>query len=162
VFDQVKKRGIYISLLRHRLVAFLLAMTLVSAFSGCSKTPDTPTRPEDLVIQNLVGMGNRIWFIRQLYLNGTMQTLTAAQSKYWKSYTVALTDPDSTSGTFADSDGYRGVWDLKSVTSIDETILNQPSGAVPVPININKLDAHTMDVQYIANGSMVRIVYYAN
>lgn len=139
-----------------------MVMTIVSAFSGCSKTPDTPKRPEDLVVQNLVGMGNRIWFIRQLYLNGTMQTLTAAQSKYWKSYTVALTDPDSTSGTFADSDGYRGTWDLKSVTSIDETILNQPSGSVPVPLNINKLDAHTMDVQYIANGSMVRIVYYAN
>lgn len=137
-------------------------MIFVSAFSGCSKSPDAPARPEDVVVQNLVGMGNRIWFIKQIYVNGTLQTLTAAQSKYWKSYTVAVTDPDSTSGTFADSDGYRGTWDLRNVTTIDETITNQPSGAVPVPININKLDTHSMDVQYIANGSMIRIVYYAN
>lgn len=143
-------------------MAFLLALSLLFAFGSCKKTEVAPTTPEDLVIQNLVGTGNRIWFVKQIYVNGTLQTLTAAQSKYWKSYMVAIADPDTTSGTFADSDGYKGIWDLTSLTTLDETILNQPTGAVPLPININKLDAHTMDVQYIASGSMVRIVYYAN
>jgi hypothetical protein len=143
--------------LRQVVLAVLFTMSLAS----CNRTV-VVISPEEQAVKYITGLGNRYWKIRELYINGTAQSLTAAQLDYWKVYTLSISSPDAMGGSFADASGLLGSWTLnKTGTKIDETVDNLPGGPVSYLLTILKLGPNDMDVEYTARGSTVRTVYFA-
>jgi uncharacterized protein (DUF779 family) len=139
----------------------VLAMLVIVSLMSCNKK-EIPLSKEEQVITYLTGVGNRYWKIRELYINTIPQSLTAAQLGYWKVYTLSISTQDAKGGSFTDESGYRGTWTLdKTADKIDERVDNLPSGPVSYLLKILKLGPNDMDVEYTANGSTVRTVYYA-
>ncbi|NCI46807.1 hypothetical protein [Sediminibacterium soli] len=136
----------------------LLAGTCVW-LQGCSKKEDID--PEEKVMQYITGMGNRYWYIKEIYVNGTRVTLTSGQQKYTKTYTRKPFTDDHT-GTFVDSDGMQGLWKLTDLRTLTEIITNNPGGNTTIVNTINKLSANEIDLGYTgANNDKVRLVYFA-
>jgi uncharacterized protein YcfL len=138
---------------------FILAASLTIV--GCSKTESTPqVSPEQQVVNYLVGTGNRYWRLSKVYVNGVQQALTDAQMKYYKVYTI---NPAITlGGTFTDSDGFSGTWQVKGTTTLRETVSNNPSGPVQLSYDLNQITETNLDYENTQNMKTVRYVFYAN
>jgi hypothetical protein len=138
-----------------------LAMLLILSLAACNKKVEVLT-PEEQAMKYITGLGNRYWKIRELYINGAPQPLSAAQLDYWKVYTLTISNPDALGGSFADESGFQGSWALSQTgKKIDERVENLPGGPVFYVLTVLKLGPNDMDVEYTANGSTVRTVYYA-
>lgn len=142
-----------------KVFTFLTFIFCFVLFAGCSKDPVQPTARE-LNAKYLVGDGNRVWHLNKIYVNSIQQTLTDAQMKYTKTYTINPSQPFT--GTFTNSDGYNGEWRMPNELQLNEVIINNPAGAVAVGYDINSILPNSMDIQYTANYKLVREVYYAN
>ena len=128
-------------------------------FTGCSKTDAPVISQKQQDVNYLVGIGNKVWRLKQVFVQTVPQTLTDAQMKYTKTYTL---DPSSPfSGNFTNSDGYNGSWKINDSRELKETILNNPAGSVQVLYDINNLTDSKLDIQYTQNLKTVREVYYA-
>jgi hypothetical protein len=143
------------SLLKYSLLVLLSCVLSIA----CSKT-DEPVEPKQQVVQYLTGLGNKIWRIQEVYVNGTKQTLTASQLTYTKTYTT-YGYSEAYTGVFSDSDGSLGNWKVVDATHIHDTITNNPGGNIDLDLTIRHLDANNMDVEYTKNGQTVRSVYFA-
>jgi hypothetical protein len=142
------------------LITLLTIVFCTILFTGCSKDGDTPLTAEQQSVKYLVGDGNRYWHLSKLYVNSVPQTLTDAQSKYTKTYTIGI--GQNISGTFTNSDGYNGTWKLLFANvQLQETINNNQAGPVQVIYDINKISQDTLDIMSTANLKTVREVYYA-
>ena len=128
-------------------------------FTACSKT-DEPIEPKQQVVKHLTGLGNKVWHIKEIYVNGTKQTLTTSQLAYIKTYTNYGYN-EAYTGVFSDSDGSLGNWKIVDTTHIHETITNTPGPNIDLDLTIKYLDATNMDVEYTKNGQTVRSVYFA-
>jgi hypothetical protein len=136
---------------------FILVSCLLC--TACSKT-DEPIEPKQQVVQHLTGLGNKVWRIKEIYVNGVKQTLTNSQLAYTKTYTT-YGYSEAYTGVFSDSDGSLGNWKVIDATHMLDTITNNPGGNVDLNLTINHLDANNMDVEYTKNGQTVRSVYFA-
>jgi hypothetical protein len=154
------QKPVFLSSMRStRQVALVVLFSM--SLAACNKKVEVLS-PEEQAVKYITGLGNRYWKIRELYVNGTPQSLTAAQLGYWKVYTLSIISPDAMGGRFADASGLLGSWTLsKTGTKIDETVENLPGGPVSYVLTILKLGPNDMDVEYTANGSTVRTVYFA-
>ncbi len=137
----------------------LMFVCLVLGYA-CTK-PVAEPGPEEKVFTYLVGMGNRYWRLKEVYVNGRRETLTADQLKYYKTYTMRISSDIDYSGTFADYNGFTGTWELKGTDHILETITNAAAGIIRNDLTINHISQNDLDVTYMANGSTVRTVYFA-
>lgn len=130
--------------------------------TGCTKDEITgePPIPIPDHVRNLVGMGNRVWRLLQIYQNGIPITLTSSQLKYTKTYTI---DPAGGSmGRFTDYDGYSGTWKYTEVDKLEEKMI-VTSGSLTLQYTVLKIKKDTLDVSYLAgpnNSITVREVFF--
>lgn len=128
-------------------------------FTGCTKSDPTVISQQQQDVNNLVGMGNKVWRLKQVYIQTIPQTLTDAQMKYTKTYTL---DPSSSfSGSFTNSDGFSGTWKLNTSRELKEIIMNNPGGSVQLLYDVNEITEFKLDIQYTQNLKTVREVYNA-
>lgn len=139
-------------LIRHLCTLFFL----IVLFSGCSKQ-DMPLTEEQKVVNNLTGIGNRYWHLKNLYINNAEQMRTADQMRYTKTYTIT----ESTSGTFTNSDGYAGTWELRGTMNLIEMITNIPTGPVTIMYQVDEITDNKLSITYKTNSIPVKEVYYA-
>jgi len=145
----------------------LTILTGIFLNTGCTKSSEVVETREEKVIRLLTGTGNKYWHLKEVYVNSVKQTLTDAQLKFTKTYTIdpTNTDPIRYRGFFVNSDGYNGTWKLiGSGDALYETISNNPAGPIVIPyLSFNELTADRMDVEYTNNMVMKtqREVYYA-
>jgi len=137
----------------------LLITFCLILFVGCSKTDAPVITVRDQRVKYLVGIGNKVWHLNQVYVNTVQQTLTTAQMKFTKTYTIDPTDQYS--GTFTNSDGYTGTWRLSTDADLRELIVNNQVSPVPVDYVITSMTETALDMYYIANFKLVREVYNA-
>lgn len=137
----------------------LLTLTCIILLGACTPNVVVPADTRDVIVKNLTGSGNKRWFLRKSFLNNVQQTLTDAQQKYWKDYTLNPAQPYM--GTWVDSDGWDGKWRMPNTQEIPETVVNNPS-AVVKPYVINNITATELDVEYTLNLITTREVYHAN
>lgn len=130
-----------------------------ACITGCSKDEQVPA-PLPQTTQNLTGMGNRVWKIQEIDINGIPQTLTLAQKGYTKTYTVEA--GKTTNGKVVSSDGYSGDWSFPSEKILQENYNNDAQfQGIQVLYTINELTATKLDVSYTKNGQLTREVYIA-
>lgn len=145
----------------------LALLVCIFLLGGCTKTSEIVETREEKVIRLLTGTGNKYWHLKEIYVNGVKQTLTDAQLKFTKTYTIDPTNTDIIRyrGFFVNSDGYNGTWKLiGSGDALYETITNNPAGPIVIPyLSFNELSTDKMDVEYTNNMVMKtqREVYYA-
>lgn len=148
-------------------LTFLTILTGIFLITGCTKSSEVVETREEKVVRLLTGTGNKYWHLKEVYVNGVKQTLTDAQLKFTKTYTIdpTNTDPLRYRGFFVNSDGFNGTWKLiGSGDALYETISNNPAGPIVIPyLSFNELTADKMDVEYTNNVVMKtqREVYYA-
>lgn len=141
------------------ILTFLTIASCFILFSGCSKTDAPVITQQQQDVNYLVGIGNKVWRLKQVFVQTVPQTLTDAQMKYTKTYTL---DPASAfSGTFTNSDGFNGTWKINTSRELKETIMNNPAGSVQVIYDVLNLTDSKLDIQYTMNLKTVREVYYA-
>lgn len=136
-------------------------LLLVGAFlflAGC-KQEQVSLTPVQQAVKNLTGIGNRYWRLQAVYINDVPQTLTNAQKQYNKTYTI-FPDEDS-SGFFANSDGFKGVWVMPSPSQLKETITNTGGQPVVLLYTILELSTNKLDFSYEVNNTKTRETYYA-
>lgn len=135
-----------------------LAVIFLLAFSipGC-KQVEVVLTPVQKAVKDLTGIGNRYWRLQAVYTNDAPQVLTDAQKQYNKTYTI-FPDENAT-GFFANSDGYKGVWELTSITSLKETITNTPGQPIIIQYTILELTPNKLDITYEINNTKIRETY---
>jgi len=146
-------------------LTFLTILTGIFLITGCTKSSEVVETREEKVVRLLTGTGNKYWHLKEVYVNSVKQTLTDAQLKFTKTYTIdpTNTDPLRYRGFFVNSDGFNGTWKLiGSGDALYETITNNPAGPIVIPyLSFNELTADRMDVEYTLNMKTQREVYYA-
>ena len=144
--------------MRLKLAAYSLLISF-ACITGCSKDEQVPV-PLPQTTQNLTGMGNRVWKIQEIDINGIPQTLTLAQKAYTKTYTVEA--GKTTNGKVVSSDGYSGDWSFTSEKILQENYNNDAQlQGIQVVYTINELTATKLDVSYTKNGQLIREMYIA-
>lgn len=140
-------------------LTLLTILTAAILLSGCSKKEEVVAN-NVRVARLLSGLGNRYWHIKEIYINNTAQTLTDYQKSFTKTYTI---DPSTmASGTFTNSDNLSGTWALNAEgTKWDELFISNGGVAIPLVYVINSISETMLDAYYVANGKIVREVYYA-
>lgn len=127
--------------------------------SGCSKNGDAPVSEEQKVVNNLTGIGNRVWRLSKVFVNGVEQALTSDQKRYTKTYTL---NPTMTlAGTFTNSDNNFGQWFTNGPRALIEIIVTIGGIQVQIDYLIREITETTLDIQYTKNGQTIREVYYA-
>lgn len=146
-------------------LTFFTILTGIFLSTGCTKSSEVVETREEKVVRLLTGTGNKYWYLKEMYVNSVKQTLTDAQLKFRKTYTIdpTNTDPLRYRGFFVNSDGHNGTWKLiGSGDALYETISNNPAGPIVIPyLSFNELTADKLDVEYTMNMKTQREVYYA-
>jgi hypothetical protein len=105
----------------------------------------------------LSGSGNykntqHVWFLDSLVYNGVPFKLTAAQKQYNRTY--------FSNGTFSDSDGYTGKWDITNVNELSTYFKNTFTGSY-IPSKLKILDINSVRFSYnIAISDTSKFEYY--
>ncbi len=141
------------------ILTFFFIICCFILFTGCSKTVAPVISQQQQDVNSLVGIGNKVWRLKQIYLTTVPQVLTDAQLKYTKTYTLDPASPFS--GSFTNSDGNNGTWKMTTDRVLKETIINNPSGPVKVEYDVNEITETKLDIQSVQNNKLVREVYYA-
>jgi hypothetical protein len=138
-----------------------LLITLVSFFllTGCSKTQAPVVSGDVATAQFLTGVGNKYWHLKEVYVNNVPQVLTDYQMKYTKTYTINSSKP--TSGTFTDSDGLTGTWNVTDAKHIEEAFVTGGGVGLLISYTVNDINDTKLDVIYSSNNKLEREVYYA-
>jgi hypothetical protein len=139
--------------------AFTLLFISFFILTGCSKGPDaTPLSAEEQVAKLLTGDGNRLWHLKAVYQNDILQTLTAAQLQYTKTFT--LTPGEKIKGTFTDND-YTGSWKLKGQFTLHIEFTTTNGNYQDLDFDILSISENKLDISYIKNFIKIEEVYYA-
>ena len=94
---------------------------------------------------------NKTWTISKYYVNGTLQTLTAGQARYTKTYKY--------DNTWIDSDGYLGTYTVNNPSSITEATTNAGSANRTINLKVNSISTTALDVEYTEGTTTYRFVY---
>ncbi len=139
-------------------IRYCLIILCLQLLVSCTR--EVPVVPLSQPVQNLIGNINRTWRLTELYLNGSMQTLTTQQKNYAKTYKLSSGQIDS--GTVTNTDGFVGDWVLPSAQLLRETFtLNSQPQQVQIIYTVIEISSSKLDVSYIQNGTLTREVYYA-
>lgn len=128
-------------------------------FSGCSKPDGEIMTPRDQNVKFLTGDGNRVWRLKNIYVNNLQVVMTDAQMRYTKTYTI--NPAQAYTGSFVNSDGYTGKWRMITDLQLNEVFSNNPAGGVAIDYYINEISATLLDIEYTSNLKTVREVYHA-
>ena len=126
----------------------LLSVLLHSCKGGGA---EDPTATVSGVKSLLNSGGNKTWSITKYYLNGSLQTLTAGQSRYTKTFKY--------DNTWIDSDGYSGTYTINNPTSLTEVTSNAGSANRTLNYKINSISTTSLDVEYVEGQNTYRFVY---
>jgi hypothetical protein len=105
----------------------------------------------------LAGTGNykntqHVWFLDSLVYNGVPYKLTTAQKQYNRTYL--------SNGTFYDSDGYTGKWDISNLNELNTYFKNSLTGTF-IPSKWKILDINSVRFSYtIAVSDTAKYEYY--
>jgi len=100
---------------------------------------------------NLCGGNTKIWKFSKFILNGTEQTLNAAELAYTKTY--------KSDGTWLDSDGYTGTFNIGSSVLLKEITTNSNPPNSTTDFIINSISSNLIDVEYTVNSQTYEYVY---
>lgn len=131
--------------------SLILSFALLLIFSSCNGKKDTSSDTVSGVKAQLNSGTNKTWTISKYYVNGALQTLTAGQARYTKTYKY--------DNTWIDSDGYSGSYTLNNTTSLSETTTNAGSANRTVNYKINTISTTALDVEYTEGSTTYRFVY---
>jgi len=131
---------------------YLLGILMISFtmfFMSCSKssTPD----PITVLKNNLCGGNTKTWKFSKFILNGTEQTLNAAELAYTKTY--------KSDGTWLDSDGYTGTFNIGSSVLLKEITTNSNPPNSTTDFVIKSISSNLIDVEYTVNSQTYEYVY---
>jgi hypothetical protein len=146
---------------------FLAILISTILFMGCSGSKEVPETRDERIVRYLTGAGNKVWRLKEVWVNQVQQTLTDYQMKYTKTYTSNPSNADPLNiktGTFVNSDGFSGKWTLDG-TDLKENYLNNPNGPLPARYAINTITETKLDIEASSATPpllLVREVYYAN
>lgn len=142
------------------LVNLLQVIIFAVLVTGCSKTDAPVLTPQEQAVKYLVGDGNRVWRLKQIFVNNAEQALTDYQKTYTKTYTIDPAKP--TAGKFENSDRLTGTWRIGSDgLTLTETFVSAGGVGIILPYQLNDINATLLDMAYASNNKIVREVYYA-
>jgi hypothetical protein len=94
------------------------------------------------------------WLLTSLSSSGTLLPLTSAQKNYSKTY--------AKNGTYTDSDGFIGTWELSGTDQLIERYVNFPSGSPAAQsFQIVSITATNLIILHNYNGTPIWSVYKA-
>lgn len=138
--------------------AFTLTILLAFILTGCNKSDVPALTPEEQVGQFVSGDGNKLWHLKAVYQNDVLQTLTATQLLYTKTFT--LTTGEKIKGTYTDND-YKGTWKLKGQYTLHIEFNDAQGRYNQIDYDIISVSDNKLDISYIANNTKIEEVYYA-
>lgn len=138
--------------------AFTLTILLAFILTGCNKSDVPALTPEEQVGQFVSGDGNKLWHLKAVYQNDVLQTLTAAQLLYTKTFT--LTPGEKIKGIYTDND-YKGTWKLKGQYTLHIEFNDAQGRYNQIDYDIVAISDNKLDISYIANNIKIEEVYYA-
>ncbi len=132
-------------------------------FCSCGKdaVPVVLTK-EEQVAKMLTGNGNKVWRLRAMKVNNADISLTSDQQKYTKTYTMVA--PQTIMGTFTDSDGYIGDWNMQGAGAIYEEFSQIGGAGFGVrPYKIITITDTELRMSYVGPVTMMKIeeLYHA-
>lgn len=97
----------------------------------------------------LSGSGNyhnteHTWYLDSLVINNVPLKLTATDKLYNKTY--------YSNGTFSDSDGYTGKWDIAKIDELNTSLKNNVNGTY-IQSNAKIIDINSFKLVYTVTGS---------
>ncbi|MBV9989230.1 MAG: hypothetical protein JO301_16240, partial [Chitinophagaceae bacterium] len=138
-----------------------LALLLISFFilTGCSKGPEvTPLTAEEKLAKLLTADGNRLWHLKAVYQNDTLQTLTASQLTYTKTFTLGA--GQTSQGSFTDND-LKGTWKVMTGSSFYLEFYSAAGKFYHLDCNVLSISETKLDFSYPYNMVKNEEVYYA-
>ena len=124
-------------------------------FIGCTKDETLSSLEQNKVYLTGLGATPTKWLLTSLTSSGTLLPLTAAQKNYSKTY--------AKNGTYADSDGFIGTWELSGTNQLIERYVNFPSGSPATQsFQIVSISATNLIILHNYNGTPIWSVYKAD
>ena len=121
---------------------YLLYIITIFLISSCNKSDflDKVNFQKFL----LAGSGNyentsHTWFLDSLVINGVPKVLSLREKQYNRTY--------FSNGTFSDSDGYAGKWDISNLNELDTYFKNNLTG-IFIPSKGKILDINSVRFSY--------------
>ena len=137
----------------------LLTIICLAILTGCSKGPDAvAVSPEEQVAKLLTGDGNKYWHLKAVFQNDVLQTLTAAQLQYTKTFT--LTPGETLKGNFTDND-LKGTFKILNASTLRLDFYSAAGVPLRIEYDIVSITDGKLDISYIANNIKIEEVYYA-
>ena len=139
-----------------KLKLFLFTISLFASivFTGCAKEESLSPLEQNKIYLTGLGSTHTKWLLTSLTSSGTVLPLTFAQKNYSKTY--------SKNGSYADSDGFIGTWELSGTNQLIERYVNFPSGSPATQsFQIVSLSATNLITLHNYNGTPIWSVYNA-
>jgi hypothetical protein len=139
-----------------KLKLFLFTISLFASivFTGCAKEETLSPLEQNKIYLTGLGSTPTKWLLTSLTSSVTVLPLTFAQKNYSKTY--------SKNGSYADSDGFIGTWELSGTNQLIERYVNFPSGSPATQsFQIVSLSATNLITLHNYNGTPIWSVYNA-
>jgi hypothetical protein len=139
-----------------KLKLFFISISLFASivFTGCAKEEALSPLEQNKIYLTGLGSTPSKWLLTSLTSSVTVLPLTFAQKNYSKTY--------SKNGSYADSDGFIGTWELSGTNQLIERYVNFPSGSPATQsFQIVSLSATNLITLHNYNGTPIWSVYNA-
>lgn len=139
-----------------KLKLFFISISLFASivFTGCAKEEALSPLEQNKIYLTGLGSTPIKWLLKSLTSSVTVLPLTFAQKNYSKTY--------SKNGSYADSDGFQGTWDMSSPSQLTVRYVNFPSGTPATQsFQIVSLSATSLIILHNNNGTPITAVYTA-
>ena len=139
-----------------KLKLFFISISLFASivFTGCAKEESLSPLEQNKIYLTGLGSTPTKWLLTSLTSSVTVLPLTFAQKNYSKTY--------SKNGSYADSDGFIGTWELSGTNQLIEHYVNFPSGSPATQsFQIVSLSATNLITLHNYNGTPIWSVYNA-
>lgn len=137
-----------------RLFLFTISLFASIVFTGCAKEESLSPLEQNKIYLTGLGSTPTKWLLTSLTSSVTVLPLTFAQKNYSKTY--------SKNGSYADSDGFIGTWELSGTNQLIERYVNFPSGSPATEsFQIVSLSATNLITLHNYNGTPIWSVYNA-
>jgi hypothetical protein len=135
---------------------FSISFSLLASilFASCTKEETLSPLEQNKIYLTGLGETPTKWLLTSLTSSVTVLPLTFAQKNYSKTY--------SKNGSYADSDGFQGTWDMSSPSQLTVRYVNFPSGTPATQsFQIVSLSATSLIILHNNNGTPITAVYTA-
>jgi hypothetical protein len=135
---------------------FSISFSLLASilFASCTKEETLSPLEQNKIYLTGLGETPTKWLLTSLTSSATVLPLTFAQKNYSKTY--------SKNGSYADSDGFQGTWDMFSSSQLTVRYVNFPSGTPATQsFQIVSLSATSLIILHNNNGTPITAVYKA-